>query len=210
AGPVEYLRGDDERRSHGRDLQRQKGRRRSRFQAEIGRDRLTVRARGRSSRRRRRVPEFEDQAAAVALSSARLHRLAVPKIDLDEFLARRNSRDDLFGLGIDYRAAIRVGVLAVEAEADPARVRRLLRILEQRNAGEVLRGQGSNVVGIDISINAVDYPNLFLIGTKIDPVAGRTVRLARRRIRDLGQPALRGSRFHPVQYLAAPFVSIAD
>ncbi len=48
------------------------------------------------------------------------HRLPPLEVDLDQLLARRNTRDDLLGSRIDHYSAIGIHEAPIDAERDPA------------------------------------------------------------------------------------------
>src|SRR5206468_8211357 len=95
------------------------------------------------------------------------HGPAVLEIDLDEFLARRNPRHDLLGPRLDDDPAVWIRVTPVDAESEPAGMRSRLRLLEDRNAGDLLRRPRRDVEDVDVAVDAVHHPDLFLIRCEV-------------------------------------------
>src|SRR5438552_1893720 len=112
-------------------------------------------------------------------------RLAVAKIDFDQLLAGRNAGDHLLRLTVDHSSAVRIDIAAVNAERDPPGMGLLGRVFEKRYVGHMLRRHHGDVVYINVAVNPVHHPDLFLIGPDVDSVTHRAVRFVRRRIRYL-------------------------
>ena len=114
------------------------------------------------------------------LAVSGLDRLAIAELDLDHLFAGRNTRGDLFRVGIIDNSAIRVGILAVETEGDPARLRCFCRILEDGQISDMFRRKTGDIEDVNVAIDSIDEPDLLLIRPQIDAVAHRAVRLSSR------------------------------
>src|SRR5262249_49638505 len=105
-------------------------------------------------------------------------RHALLKDDLDHLLAVDLAAllvfqrgEDLFRLGVDDLAGGRVGVAAVEAEGDPAR------LFAQADAGRLLRRHDRGVEDVHLAVGGVAHPDLLLVRREADAVAGAAVPL---------------------------------
>src|SRR5438045_2709094 len=110
----------------------------------------------------------------------RAHRLAGLPLDLDHlFTVHRPSRfigepgDDLAAGDIDNIAGRRIGVLAVEAERDPAR------LLADFDAGDLPGRHDRRVEDVHPAVMRIADPQLFLVGSQSDAVAWAAVPLHR-------------------------------
>src|SRR5438132_12833751 len=116
----------------------------------------------------------------IDLPVAGSHGAAVLEIDLDELLARRNARGDLLRSRIDDDPAVGIGVAAVDAEREPAGMRPGRGRVEDSNAGDLFRRTRGDVEDVDVAVDAVHDPDLFLIRRQVETVTGRAMRLGLR------------------------------
>ena len=109
------------------------------------------------------------------------HRHAVDEDDLDHLLAVdlaallvRQRGDDLLRLRVDHLAGRRIGVAAVEAERDPARL--LAQLDARRSASAASRVLSKTCTRL---LAASHHPDLLLVRRQADAVAGAAVPLDR-------------------------------
>src|SRR5437660_16316 len=64
-----------------------------------------------------------------------------------------------------------------------------------------------HIEDVYIAINSIHNPDFLLVGTYVDAVAHRTVRLTSRGIRQLREPRFRCVCLNTVEHLAAPLIA---
>src|SRR3954452_20656639 len=89
------------------------------------------------------------------LAASRFYRLRAREVYFEQLFARWYPGRNLLRCCIDHRAAVRIRVSPINTEGDPARMRLLLGILEERDTRDLFGATFTEREDVDVSEGAV-------------------------------------------------------